>query len=219
MRSIASAFGLVVALAGPPSVAAASLWLWGDRPTVSQSLLGQVALWALALALLAVVRFWEGSSIYSIGLRSLRLRTPAIGVAIAAVLLYVATPAGVWLVQALGLPGFESGLSRLRALPMPVLVAAALTAGVVEELLYRGYAIERLTQLTGNAPVGALLSLLAFSLAHLPFWGITTALFTFVAGTVLTVSYLWTRDLAANMIGHSLTALVQLAAVAGTLSA
>jgi uncharacterized protein len=87
---------------------------------------------------------------------------------------------------------------------------------VVEELCYRGYAIERLTELTGSRAFGALLSLLAFSFAHLPFWGITYALFILAASAVLTLAYVWQRDLAANMIGHALTAGVQLAAVAAS---
>lgn len=216
MNRMASTFGLFLALAGPPFVASTSLRLWGDRPSVTENLAGNAALWGLACALLAVVHFWERNPLSSIGLRSFNLRSLVLGVALAAVLLYVATPVGVWLVHILGLPGFESGLARLRSLPAFVLVGAAFTAGVVEELLYRGYAIERLTQLSGSVVVGALLSLVAFSLAHLPFWGITSGLFTLVAGAVLTVSYVWKHDLAANMIGHTITALVQLAALAET---
>ena len=91
------------------------------------------------------------------------------GIAGAGVLLYIATPVGVWLVQQAGLPGFEAGLSRLRGLPEVVLLSGALTAGVVEEFLYRGYAIERLTSLTGSCIVAAAVELAAFSLAHWPF--------------------------------------------------
>lgn len=124
-----------------------------------------------------------------------------------------ATPLGLWVIRVFALPGFEVELSRLRSLPFGVLACAALTAGVVEELLYRGYAIERLAALTGSRVAGAFLSLAAFSLAHLPFWGAASALLTLVAGLVLTALYLWKRNLAVNMLAHTLTAVVQLSAV------
>jgi membrane protease YdiL (CAAX protease family) len=56
----------------------------------------------------------------------------------------------------------------------------------------------------------------AFSLAHLPFWGATSALFTLVAGAALTALYLWKRNLVVNMLAHALTAMVQLLTVART---
>lgn len=213
MSRTASAPGLLLVLAGPPLVAAASVQLWGDRPTAVQSLVGQAALWALAGALLTLVRFRERRPLSSIGIDSFSRWSLAWGAAIAATLLYIATPVGLALVNVLALAGFDHGLARLRLLPLPVLASAALTAAVVEELFYRGYAIERLSEMTGSRAAAALLSLAAFSLAHLPFWGITSAVFTLVAGAVLTVSYLWKRDLTANMIGHGITAMVQLSAV------
>jgi uncharacterized protein len=216
MIRTASAFGLLLALAGHPLIAAASLQWSGERPTVAQSLAGQAVLWGLAVALLAAVHFWEHKPLSSVGLRRFTFRSAILGVGIAATLLYIATPLGLWLVQVLGLPGFDIGPARLRSSPMPVLACAALTAGVVEELCYRGNAIERLTELTGSRALGALLSLLAFSLAHLPFWGTTYTLFILAASALLTLGYVWQRDLAANMIGHALTAGVQLAAVAAS---
>jgi uncharacterized protein len=210
----ASVVGLLVALAGPPLVATASLWFSPARPSAVASMVGQLSLWGLAAAVLAITRFWERLPLSTVGLRAGAWSSIVLGIVGALALLYVATPLGVWLVQQLGLPGFEAGLSKLRELPLAALMFAAVTAGVVEELLYRGYAIERLTSLTGSAGVGALLSLCAFSLAHLPFWGATSALFTFVAGAFLSVLYLWQRNLVSNMLAHTIAAVVQLAAVA-----
>jgi len=36
------------------------------------------------------------------------------------------------------LPNLDAGIARLRGLPAPLLVASAISAGVVEEVLYRG---------------------------------------------------------------------------------
>ena len=64
----------------------------------------------------------------------------------------------------------------------------------MEELFYRGYAIERL-QMIGLG--------LFFSLGH---WsgGAPDILIALAAGAILTGFYLWRRDLVANMIGHGL---------------
>jgi membrane protease YdiL (CAAX protease family) len=73
----------------------------------------------------------------------------------------------------------------------------------VEELFYRGYAIERL-QLVGLSRFWSVaIPLVIFSLGH---WSGAAAniLIAFAAGLLLTGFYLWRHDLVANMIGHAL---------------
>jgi len=208
--------GLVLAFAGPPAVAAASLALSPSAAATTANVLGQLALWLLAAGLLAITRFVERLPLASIGLRPPTGSSVLAGALAAFVLLYAATPIGSWLVGSLGFADLGAGLARLRDLPRPVLVAAAVTAGAVEELLYRGYAIERLATLTGSTTLGAAIALAAFTLAHWPFWGAGAALFTLVPGAVLTALYVWKRDLGANVLAHAATAMVQLLGVATT---
>ena len=189
----------MVALAGPPAVALASQWLTRSSPSVTASIVGLLALWCLAAGVLAITRVLERLPLASVGLRRLSWSSIAWGILGAVALLYVFTPIGLWLVDMSGLPGFESGVERLRALPKIVLLFAALTAGFVEELLYRGYAIERLASLTGSTIVATVAALAAFCLAHLPFWGVTAALFTLLPGAFLSALYLWRRNLASNV--------------------
>src|SRR5436190_76744 len=75
--------------------------------------------------------------------------------------------------------------------------------GVVEELFYRGYAIERLRLVGFGRFWSVAIPLVIFSLGH---WsgGAANILIAFVAGLILTAFYLWRRDLVANMIGHGL---------------
>jgi len=207
------ATGLCLALAGPPLVAAVSVYA-GRTPSILSNLVGQIALWLLAACVILLVRHWERHALSSIGLVRPTWRSLFWGAGTAAVLLYVATPIGVALVMWFDLPGFEGGISRLRTQPVPLLLFGAVTAGVVEELLYRGYAVERLSSATGSIWVGSLLSLAAFALGHLPFWGAGSALLTTIAGAVLTTLYVWKRDLTANMLAHGITAVVQLLQVA-----
>jgi uncharacterized protein len=72
-------------------------------------------------------------------------------------------------------------------------------------LFYRGFAIERLTELAHLRWLAAALSLAAFTYAHIGFWGWTHLIVAAFGGLTLTALYLWRRDLASNMIAHFFT--------------
>jgi membrane protease YdiL (CAAX protease family) len=88
-------------------------------------------------------------------------------------------------------------------LPLWVILIVVIRAGFVEELFYRGYAIERLEALTGNRILAIGLPLLLFALFHYrQGWaGITIALLT---GAVLTAVYLYKRNLWIPIMTHFL---------------
>jgi membrane protease YdiL (CAAX protease family) len=111
----------------------------------------------------------------------------------------------LWVIQRLGLKGFEDGLAKLTAQPIWYLMLAVAIGGVVEEGLYRGYATERLSWLTGSYWIGCGLALVAFGLAHVPLWGWVPAMTTMVSGGLLTLLYLWTGDLLAAIVAHIAT--------------
>ena len=97
----------------------------------------------------------------------------------------------------------RSGSAAFEKLPLWLITLIVLRAGVVEELFYRGYAIERL-RMIGLGPFWSVtIPLVIFSLGH---WsgGAANILIAFAAGIILTGFYLWRRDLVANMIGHGL---------------
>lgn len=103
---------------------------------------------------------------------------------------------------------FDLGISKLQGLPTWYLIFAGITAGVIEELLYRGYPIERLSLLTGKVWVSGILSVIIFAVVHIPFWGTGSAIFTLFPGIVLTALYVCIIDLIANAIAHGLTAII-----------
>lgn len=78
----------------------------------------------------------------------------------------------------------------------------ALRAGVIEEIFYRGIAIEQLTNLTGNRGFAAGLAVVFFVLSHALHFDWVHLIPIAAVGTVLTVLYLWRHDLWANMIAH-----------------
>ncbi|NJN56392.1 MAG: CPBP family intramembrane metalloprotease [Leptolyngbyaceae cyanobacterium SL_5_9] len=107
--------------------------------------------------------------------------------------------------QRLNLTGFEGGLSKLTLLPIWYLILAVVVGGTTEEILYRGYATERLSGFTGSYWSGSMLALIAFGLAHVPLWGWTPAFTTVISGSLLTLFYLWTGDLLPCIIAHIVT--------------
>jgi membrane protease YdiL (CAAX protease family) len=83
-------------------------------------------------------------------------------------------------------------------------LSSAIRPGIVEELFFRGYAIERLESMGFNRVLSAGIPLVIFAATH---WtgGIPSVIIAFVVGAVAAVFYLWRRDLVANMIGHGLS--------------
>ena len=76
-------------------------------------------------------------------------------------------------------------------------------AGFVEELFYRGYAIERLESLGWPQWAAAIVPLVIFAAMHVT-GGPVNMLIAFTLGAILTAFYLWRQDLVANMIAHFL---------------
>jgi membrane protease YdiL (CAAX protease family) len=197
--------GLVIALSGPMILAVAGERWVHPASGFLPHLLGLAALMAMVAGVLWVVLRRECRPLASIGLQPFRWQTLARGVALAAFFMYLFAPVAYWLLEQLHLGGFEAGLARSSGLPWWYLVAAVLVGSIAEEVLYRGYAVERLAEITGSYWVAGAISVLVFGLAHVPMWGWGPALTTLVSGAILTLFFIWRRDLAANIIAHFIT--------------
>jgi membrane protease YdiL (CAAX protease family) len=167
--------------------------------TYTTALAKELGMWLVAMIILVVVKVGEGESLASIGLGTTRWwKTILWGVLIAFCCLLV----GGVLVAATGYRGGELGKAMER-LPLWLVTSIVIRAGVVEELCYRGYAIERLHALGLPRSVAAAVPLVIFGLGH---WtgGWANIVIALALGGILALFYLWRRDLAANMIGHAL---------------
>ncbi len=164
----------------------------------------QLVLCVIAILVLLIVLRWEQLPLASIGVRRPDVMTGVLAVTVILVahclLPLLTTP----LLRALGLGGFEPGLEAIANQPRWWRVCVALTSGPVEEVLYRGYAVERLGTLTGSLPLGGLLAAAVFGLAHIPFWGLGPALAANLPfGVLMGAAYIWRRDLCATAIAHT----------------
>lgn len=71
-------------------------------------------------------------------------------------------------VRRLGYEQVDQAVVFMLAQPTRWKVALAVTAGITEEIMFRGYVIERTLELTGSAPLAGALSVVVFTAAHLP---------------------------------------------------
>jgi membrane protease YdiL (CAAX protease family) len=169
------------------------------EPTFASSLLKEALIWLNAVALIVIIRRGEHLSLRSIGLGTAPWWKSILWGFIIAIVSAVAVGALAYVTGY----GHGPGSSAFKNLPLWLITAIVFRAGVVEELFYRGYAIERLRMIGLGRFWSVTIPLVIFSLGH---WsgGAANILIAFAAGLILTGFYLWRRDLVANMIGHGL---------------
>jgi membrane protease YdiL (CAAX protease family) len=167
--------------------------------TFTSALLKEALIWLNALALILIIRRGEHLPMRSIGLGTVRWWKSILWGFVIAIVSLVAAGALVYVTGY----GNGPGSAAFEKLPLWLITAIVFRAGVVEELFYRGYAIERLEMIGLGRFWSVAIPLVIFSLGH---WsgGAANILIAFAAGLILTGFYLWRRDLVANMIGHGL---------------
>jgi membrane protease YdiL (CAAX protease family) len=167
--------------------------------TFASAILKETLIWASAAALLLIIRRGERLPMRSIGLGTARWWMSILwGLVIAVV--SAAVVGGLAYVTGYG---HGRGSAAFKKLPLWLITLIVFRAGLVEELFYRGYAIERLQMVGLGRFWSVTIPLVILSLGH---WsgGAANILIAFAAGIILTGFYLWRRDLVANMIGHGL---------------
>ncbi len=171
--------GVNLGLQGPPSVL---IWNW-------------VAV-ALLLAFIARV---EKRGFESISLTKPHWKDVLWGIAF-----WVISTATSIVLNIIAPPAQNKGLDTITNLPLPVLIALILTTGITEEILFRGYPIKRLQELTGRGWLAVLISFSIFVLPHIRFFGPEWLLYNGTGVVLLYVLYVWRRNLWPCMIMHIL---------------
>lgn len=159
-----------------------------------------------ALVLLWVTRV-ERQPLASIGFGRPTAATFGWGVATAVLLIASVMLTFAVIAPALGLHQNMKQTGVIVEVPFWLLLLTPVVAGVTEEIVYRGYAIERITLVTGSRAAGAVLAGAAFFLAHWS-WGPTQLILVGFATVILTALYLWRRDLGMTITAHILADLV-----------
>jgi membrane protease YdiL (CAAX protease family) len=141
--------GLAIALFSMPL--AVGLFTALQIPLTAQNvLLREIILFAFAATLLLIIRNKEHLPWVSVGLNRPPLGNTALWVAITLVGVVLAGALAFGIIKLFKLPVGSSDSQAFDALPKWVMLVVIIRAGFVEELFYRGYAIERLRSLTGS---------------------------------------------------------------------
>lgn len=201
-RQVLIIIGLILTL----GTAFAPLGKWGKAYTGLGNLFGgEVLWWAAVVTVLLYVVLIERRPFSSIGFRRPKWRdvVAAIGAAVVAL-------GGIVLIAAILFPALhlqmnKSAMQGLLQTPLWFRILLVTRAAVAEELMFRGYAIPRLEELGRSRVFAGLLSWAIFTYAHLSYWGAAQLIIAGWGGLVLTVLFLWRRNLWANMIAHWLT--------------
>lgn len=199
--SAAVIVGLIISLFGAPLLGRLDVPRWVGASATRSFLANSLVSWLLVSILLVIVLYWERRRLTSIGLRvpSQREAAVRIGAGLCGVVLgLVAIGVAVTTFQ------FEQPetLSALSQLSLPVRVTIVVTAVITEEILWRGYPIERLTELTGNIWTGAAVSGVVFLAVHYPAWGFVGAIPQTVFTLIIVGVYVWSRNVVACMCTH-----------------
>lgn len=206
--SAATLTGLAIALFGVLGVALLAREREGSGEVTNRRrthIVSVTGMAALTVLLLAIVVFWEKQPLSSIGLKPPTLDAVFWGVGLAVAIIYLLGPLLMALPGWLGLKGFEVGLAKAAKFPWWYIVFTIIVVGTAEEILFCGFAIERLGSITGYLWVACLISAAAAAFAHVPMWGWGVTPSLFVSGLIAALLYVWFRDLTPLIVAHITT--------------
>ena len=197
--SLATGVGLFVALVVPFLSYAVGRLIFGMAQSDARIVWGLVIHWVTLAGLVAIIVFWERLPLASIGLRPVRWWTIPAGLLAGVAITFLS---GAF-VSALRFNSDAHYAAYLQSLPFILRLALVVTAGIFEEVLYRGYALERLTTIWHSKWTAAAVTVALFTLAHLPVIGFAFLPPVAVVSVLVTLLYLWRRDLVLNMVAHA----------------
>jgi membrane protease YdiL (CAAX protease family) len=150
--------------------------------------------------------FWiiikkEHLSLDSIGITQKPWKQTALWTVIIFLFCLIGAVASLGIIKA---SGSEFGKSAPKVkLSLLTTTLVMLRAGIAEEVFFRGYILERLQVMLRSRWAAILLSVIPFALLHYS-QGVPGIFISFIMGSILTATYLWKRNLKANMIAHFL---------------
>lgn len=162
---------------------------------------GDVLWWALFVVIVLYVLFVERLPLSSIGFRA-----PGVWDIVLGVVAGIAIFMGTGIIFQFVLPAMHMSVDRqlqtVVAAPLWLRILNVTRAAVVEETAFRGYGFERLREWSGSALLAGFITWVLFTMAHLSSWGWGQVIIAAYGGLVLTLLYMWRRNLWPNIIAH-----------------
>jgi len=172
-------------------------------PELRYSLIGFGVFWTLTLVLLGFTRLLEKQTLPSIGWLNLS-RKQALLAVVLGFILSMLVPLFSLLVGRL-VPASQTGsITEVTTIfPWWIILLSVITAGITEEILFRGYPIERLLAGNYSSWLSGGLSLIFFVVIHASGWNLAHLIGVVLPlGLALTGLYIWQRNLLFVIIVH-----------------
>ena len=186
----------------------APLSAWGQRlfgREIGPNYSREIFWWVLTLGIYAYVLVVERRALSSIGFHRPRLLDIVLAVVTAGLLVAGFVPIELFIFPLLHLHIDMHVYDMIKHSPFPYRVLLVTRAAVAEETIFRGYTIERLKEWSGSRLLAGAVTWAAFTYAHLQSWGVAQLIVAGYGGLLLTILYLWRRNLWANMLAHWLS--------------
>jgi membrane protease YdiL (CAAX protease family) len=197
-----SVAGLAIALFAMPLVV--GLFTALRIPWTAQNIvIRELTILASAGALVFIIRRKELLGWESVGLQRASAGKTALWVLITIPCVALALVLAFGVIHLFRLPVGSADASKFDQLPVWILVLVIMRAGFVEEFFYRGYAIDRMQRLMGSRVGSISVPLLLFGAFHYR-QGWAGIIIAFLTGAVLTVVYLYKRNLWIGITTHFL---------------
>jgi len=164
---------------------------------------GEAAWLTFVTLILAYVLVVERRPLSSLGFR----RPTAFGLSLGvlAAIVIIAGDAAISVVEAVLHLTVKPQIAALFTTPLWFRVWLTTRAAIAEEIAFRGFGFERLAELAGSRYVAAAATFALFALAHYTGGGLALFLVAAWGGLVLTLLYLWRRNLWVTITAHWLT--------------
>jgi membrane protease YdiL (CAAX protease family) len=149
----------------------------------------------------------EKKNMASIGLGKFKRRHLIWGVLVYLLVLVASSLSG-FVLQSVGLPSLRSLQPLIKENEFATLFGLFLTGAFLEEVLYRGYLIERVTILTKHRWAAAFMSWVLFMLVHLKFFGVGPTIDTSIISAALVMLYLKEKSIWPCIVVHGINDLL-----------
>jgi membrane protease YdiL (CAAX protease family) len=199
-KNIYKWLGLLVITIMPVLLLTSSLWR--DPNKITPSLWSILILGLPMIFLVLILKYGEKVTFNSLGILILNSKTIELSLLLVVIMFVVAFLFGNLMRILNIMPGNEPMYNQMKLLPLWGKVMMVIWAGFSEEFYFRGYAITRLEELTGNKTIAAIFPLIIFGIGHGADKSLYHVLFATLIGVVFTISYVKTKNLLANMIAH-----------------
>jgi uncharacterized protein len=175
--------------------------------SIGHLLAREAVFWSFAVIVLLWLTCAERMPLSSIGFRPVTWKGVLFGIVAAVVMTAIMILQFTVIIPLFHLSTAAITVRQQAIMNMPYWyrVLLVLRAAFTEEVIFRGYLIEKVRQLSKSTTLAAIVSVAAFTYAHLRGWGPVQLIAVGGSGLVLALLYIWRKDLPSNMLAHFLS--------------